>query len=1059
MAVDDAFLRKAVKDVTDCHSSPKLGSLRFQHVSEFHLAVQEQFMRLTKASIDKKLFHVVSFVLSISIGLAQSVTASPSVPNNLDAASYAATKTSPPALNYTTSWIGNSFGGGNYGPNQLTKHVPIDIDGIYVTASGAVYTNTGWDEGGRALTTFKDGDIINPLNSVNTNNGGGDNLGGFAVAADDKYVYEAIQGTGTGIEIKNVSDHSDTGLNLTGSSNLTTTAEIYGIALLNKKLYVTETDLNRVEVFDTDTRKLVSSMAIPGAARIAVDCLGGIWVSHLDPTVLPHGDTWGKFGTPVIDHYNAEGVLLNSLSLPDDSQVTALWIDFRGKDGQDRLFVGDDGPDQNVKIYTSILWGHPRLTATFGRKGGVYAGDADDRGKVGPYRFHGITGVGTDAHGNIYIGENEYGPSFACCTSNGRGAVVQGYALGDVDEEHHDDDGEQTEENYWGRHGSHLNWSLDGLEFVAMTTIDPGTGTDAFDAYHHFRMDWSAAAGKEAKYVADTTDPVRYPDDIRLTNNGNDNGQSGEVWRIRGRRFLFVQSQSGSYIAIYRFDEAGKSDVAIPCGGLSHGTSDNAYNDWVNQPQSGEFIWRDLNGDGKTEPDEFAQPPNAQGRANGGGLWYVDADGNIWEIAPDLKGDNSTQFRRYLFQGFDHNGAPIYDYDHVDFFAPPSDFTDAQSVQFDVEASSGGTLYIAGDQFTSSYAGQFTKLARYDHWNEGNRKPTWITTTPFDPDPNNPWQPHQFAFVGSYMFVDYEIPHYILVYSLQDGSYVGELVPGANIGGPVNVGNTDIWQSISAYERPDGEYIVNNEDDYQAKTIMYRWDAKSTSKIPLPAPPSGLVGTGTDEGANLSWNTVPGGLTYQVLRSSQHGGPYALVANGIFTPSYSDVGLKNGQTYYYVISVQSVTGISAYSNEVTVTAMAAGTTYEAEASILANGGFIASCPNTCSGGARVGGVGAGVTLTFPKITVSVAGIYAVRVYYGNGDNNPADFSPMDVTPNSGVPGVIASYAFTGDWSIPTYTSVNLPLKAGSNSIILGVPAGSPGGGPDIDRLLVPFDPN
>lgn len=70
-------------------------------------------------------------------------------------------------LDYTTSWAGNTFSGGNFGPNMIMKHVQNDIESIYVTPDGLVYTNTGWDEGGRSLTTFKNGQIVNPLNVVN----------------------------------------------------------------------------------------------------------------------------------------------------------------------------------------------------------------------------------------------------------------------------------------------------------------------------------------------------------------------------------------------------------------------------------------------------------------------------------------------------------------------------------------------------------------------------------------------------------------------------------------------------------------------------------------------------------------------------------------------------------------------------------------------------------------------------------------------------------------------------------------------------------------------------
>ena len=67
------------------------------------------------------------------------------------------------ALEYVTSWIGNSYSGENPNPpiNSLL-HVPLDMDSIYVTSDGRVFTNTIWDEGGRAVSVFRNGQLISP---------------------------------------------------------------------------------------------------------------------------------------------------------------------------------------------------------------------------------------------------------------------------------------------------------------------------------------------------------------------------------------------------------------------------------------------------------------------------------------------------------------------------------------------------------------------------------------------------------------------------------------------------------------------------------------------------------------------------------------------------------------------------------------------------------------------------------------------------------------------------------------------------------------------------------
>jgi hypothetical protein len=82
-------------------------------------------------------------------------------------------------LNCSTNWIGNSFGGNNGSSNML--HVPDYLDGMYVTSNGEVYTNGNWDEGGRALNIYQNGQIISTYN---------DNVpDGMGVAADSNYIY------------------------------------------------------------------------------------------------------------------------------------------------------------------------------------------------------------------------------------------------------------------------------------------------------------------------------------------------------------------------------------------------------------------------------------------------------------------------------------------------------------------------------------------------------------------------------------------------------------------------------------------------------------------------------------------------------------------------------------------------------------------------------------------------------------------------------------------------------------------------------------------------------
>jgi hypothetical protein len=68
----------------------------------------------------------------------------------------------------------------------------------------------------------------------------------------------------------------------------------------------------------------------------------------------------------------------------------------------------------------------------------------------------------------------------------------------------------------------------------------------------------------------------------------------------------------------------------------------------------------------------------------------------------------------------------------------------------------------------------------------------------------------------------------------------------------------------------------------------------------------------------LSWSSANGATGYQVKSSTTNGGPYAIIATPA-TTGYTNSGLANGTTYYYVVSATA--GIDESSNSIQVTAI------------------------------------------------------------------------------------------------------------------------------------------
>ena len=58
---------------------------------------------------------------------------------------------------------------------------------------------------------------------------------------------------------------------------------------------------------------------------------------------------------------------------------------------------------------------------------------------------------------------------------------------------------------------------------------------------------------------------------------------------------------------------------------------------------------------------------------------------------------------------------------------------------------------------------------------------------------------------------------------ISDGAQVGYFDPGPTLGGVENTGWIDVMTGIIAYKRSNGEYLICVEEDYKAKSIIYRW--------------------------------------------------------------------------------------------------------------------------------------------------------------------------------------------------------------------------------------------
>jgi fibronectin type 3 domain-containing protein len=96
--------------------------------------------------------------------------------------------------------------------------------------------------------------------------------------------------------------------------------------------------------------------------------------------------------------------------------------------------------------------------------------------------------------------------------------------------------------------------------------------------------------------------------------------------------------------------------------------------------------------------------------------------------------------------------------------------------------------------------------------------------------------------------------------------------------------------------------------------------ASATPVAPATPPPTptNLTATPGNAQVSLAWSMGTGATSYDVQRSTASGGPYSQIATPS-TNSYTDTGLTNGTTYYYVVAASNSAGHSANSAQASAT--------------------------------------------------------------------------------------------------------------------------------------------
>lgn len=456
-----------------------------------------------------------------------------------------------------------------------------------------------------------------------------------------------------------------------------------------------------------------------------------------------------------------------AVTFPELFQPMALAL---ANDGA--LMVADSGtgPRQQVMFYDVTDATQPKLVKTFGDRGGIGSGTP---GEITPTKFWGIRGLGMDAAENIYVAMSEMGTVLRSFTSEGK-----------------------------------LRWELHGEFFCDLVVADPSNdAADVWGIQERYAMDWSKPPGQDSRWRSYTLNRQKYPNDPRGLMHVKQQGEHGmtspQMVYLEGKRFLFVGGMFGSnFINIYRYD----GEIAVPSG-LIQQWNNNLYNTALKWPPNSTgttSIWRDTTGDGDYQAEEFS--PNHD-RVKSGPFW-VDKKGNIWM---------AYGFFRYDFQGLDAKGNPIYSADKVTILDKPEGINNVARVCY---LDDSDTLIVAEEGINEKREPSMRHISRVvicKGYLAGKRE-----TVSFVPGAGA--EAGCVTAAGDYVFTGgWKARGKISVNRLSDGAEVGSFDPGPTVGGVENTGWIDLLTGITAFRRSTGEYLVFVEENYKAKSLIYRW--------------------------------------------------------------------------------------------------------------------------------------------------------------------------------------------------------------------------------------------
>ncbi|MDQ0890284.1 pectate lyase/pectin methylesterase-like acyl-CoA thioesterase [Paenibacillus sp. V4I9] len=154
--------------------------------------------------------------------------------------------------------------------------------------------------------------------------------------------------------------------------------------------------------------------------------------------------------------------------------------------------------------------------------------------------------------------------------------------------------------------------------------------------------------------------------------------------------------------------------------------------------------------------------------------------------------------------------------------------------------------------------------------------------------------------------------------SLTDAAYYNIYRSQTNSGPYTKVNNANVigtrFTDTTAVNGNTYYYVVTAANTTKESGYSNQVTAAPIAPV-FPSTPI-LAASAGDSQVKLSWSSVSGATSYKVKRSLTAGGPYEMIDANVSGTSFTNTGLTNGTTYYYVVSAINSVGEGANSSEV-----------------------------------------------------------------------------------------------------------------------------------------------